>query len=128
MADVNRGDRPLSPHLTVYDQSYTGTLSILHRISGVALTLGTLLVVWWLLAASADDENFALVNGILTSWFGLAILFASTLAMAYHTLNGIRHLWWDMGYGYELQQVRRSGQAVLGGSVALTVLFWLFAV
>ncbi len=128
MADVNRGDRPLSPHLTVYDQSYTGTLSILHRITGVALTLGSLLVVWWLLAASADDEYFALVDGILTSWFGLAILFVSTLAMAYHTLNGIRHLWWDMGYGYELQQVRRSGQAVLGGSVALTVLFWLFAV
>lgn len=125
MADVNRGDRPLSPHLSIYKPQWTSVLSILHRITGVALTLGALLVVWWLLAASADDEYFALVDGVMTSWIGLLVLFASSWALAYHLLNGIRHLWWDMGLGLDLETAEKSGRAVVVGSVALTVLFWL---
>ena len=122
MADVNRGDRPLSPHLTVYNQSYTGTLSILHRATGVALTLGMVLVVWWLLAAAAGPEYFATADGFLTSWFGHLILIGSAWALSYHFLNGIRHLVWDLGYGFELETVRASSMFVAGGSAALTVL------
>lgn len=125
MADVNRGERPLSPHLSIYKPQWTSTLSILHRITGVALTLGAVLVVWWLTAAATDDAYFADVDGILTSWLGLLVLFGSTWALAYHTLNGIRHLWWDMGNGLELDEAEKSGKAVVVGSVVLTILVWM---
>jgi succinate dehydrogenase / fumarate reductase cytochrome b subunit len=127
MADVNRGNRPLSPHLQIYRPQITSVLSIVHRMTGVGLTLGAVLVVWWLLAAATGPEYFAIVDGLLTSWIGLLVLLGSTWALAYHLLNGIRHLVWDMGYGYELETVDRSGIAVLIGSGVLTVLLWLVA-
>jgi succinate dehydrogenase / fumarate reductase cytochrome b subunit len=102
-------------------------LSIVHRMTGVGLTLGAVLVVWWLLAAATGPEYFAIVDGLLTSWIGLLVLLGSTWALAYHLLNGIRHLVWDIGYGYELETVDRSGIAVLIGSGVLTVLLWLVA-
>ena len=126
MADVNRGDRPLSPHLTIYRPQWTSMLSITHRATGVAMTLGALLIVWWLLAAASDDAYFAMVDGLLTSWIGLLILFGSTWALCFHLLNGIRHLYWDTGRGFEPELVETSAKAVAGGSVALTVLIWLF--
>ncbi len=128
MADVNRGNRPLSPHLQVYNQSYTGTLSILHRITGVALSLGTVLLVWWIVAAAAGPESFALADGVLTSWIGGLVLIGSAWALAYHTANGIRHLVWDMGYGFELETVRLSGYAVIAASVVLTLAIVLVAI
>lgn len=128
MADVNRGNRPLSPHLQVYNQSYTGTLSILHRITGVALSLGTVLLVWWIVAAAAGPEAFALADGVLTSWIGGLVLIGSAWALAYHTANGIRHLVWDMGYGFELETVRLSGYAVIAASVVLTLAIVLVAI
>lgn len=127
MADVNRGDRPLSPHLTVFNQSYTGTLSILHRITGVGLALGAFLVVWWLLAAATGPGYFALVDGLLTSWLGHLVLLGLTWALCYHFLTGIRHLVWDTGKGFDLEQVELSGKAIVAGSVVLTVLVWLIA-
>jgi len=127
MSDVNRGDRPLSPHLTIYRPQITSALSIFHRLTGVALTLGMALAVWWLLAAATSPEYFAMVDGLLTSWFGLLILLCSTWALAYHLLNGARHLIWDMGYGLDLKDVTRSGYAVLAGSGALTLLVWIVA-
>jgi succinate dehydrogenase / fumarate reductase cytochrome b subunit len=127
MADVNRGNRPLSPHLQIYRPQLTSVLSIVHRMTGVGLTLGAVLVVWWLLAAATGPEYFAIVDGLLTSWIGLLVLLGSTWALAYHLLNGIRHLVWDIGYGYELETVDRSGIAVLIGSGVLTVLLWLVA-
>lgn len=127
MADVNRGNRPLSPHLQIYRPQITSVLSIVHRMTGVGLTLGAVLVVWWLLAAATGPEYFAIVDGLLTSWIGLLVLLGSTWALAYHLLNGIRHLVWDMGYGYELETVDRSGIAVLIGSAVLTALLWLVA-
>jgi len=127
MADVNRGNRPLSPHLQIYRPQITSILSIIHRMTGVGLTLGVVLVVWWLLAAAIGPGYFAAVDGFLTSWIGLLVLLGSTWALAYHALNGIRHLFWDMGYGYELETVNRSGIAVVIGSGVLTVLLWLIA-
>lgn len=127
MADVNRGNRPLSPHLQIYRPQITSILSIIHRMTGVGLTLGVVLVVWWLLAAAIGPEYFAAVDGFMTSWIGLLVLLGSTWALAYHALNGIRHLFWDMGYGYELETVDRSGIAVVIGSGVLTAFLWLIA-
>lgn len=127
MADVNRGNRPLSPHITVYRPQWTSVLSILHRITGVGLALGAVLAVWWFLAAATGPEAFATADGFLTSWFGHLILLGSTWALCYHFLNGIRHLWWDMGRGFDLEQVELSGKVVVGLSVVLTALIWIVA-
>ena len=127
MADVNRGNRPLSPHLTVYRPQITSMLSILHRVTGVGLTLGAILVVWWLLAAATSAEYFQFVDGLMTSWIGHLVLLGLTFSLAYHFCNGIRHLMWDMGYGFELDQVEQSGKAVIGAAAVLTVLVWLLA-
>lgn len=127
MADVNRGNRPLSPHLQVYKPQITSVLSILHRATGVALTLGAVLIVWWFGAAATGPEYFATVDGLLSGWLGGLILLGSLFALSYHLLNGIRHLFWDAGYGFELENVTASGWLVLIGSIALTALVWLIA-
>ncbi|MFQ5567370.1 MAG: succinate dehydrogenase, cytochrome b556 subunit [Paracoccaceae bacterium] len=127
MAEVNRGNRPLSPHLQIYRPQITSVLSIFHRMTGVGLALGAVLVVWWLVAAATGPRYFAVVDGLLTSWIGYLVLLGMTWALAYHLLNGIRHLVWDIGYGYELETVERSGIAVVIGSAVLTVLLWLVA-
>ncbi len=127
MADVNRGNRPLSPHLSIYRPQLNSAMSILHRLTGVGMTLGAVLIVWWFLAAATSSDYFETVNGLLTSWFGYAVLLGLAWALAYHLLNGIRHLFWDAGYGFEMSSVDLSGKAVLIGSVALTVLVWLIA-
>ena len=143
MADLNRGNRPLSPHLQIYRLQLNMLLSIFHRMTGVGLALGAVLVVWWLLAAATSPEYFATVDwllaaatspeyfatvdGLLTSWSGLLVLLGMTWALAYHLLNGIRHLVWDIGYGYEMETAERSGVAVVIGSGVLTVLLWLVA-
>lgn len=127
MADVNRGNRPLSPHLDVYRMQWTMLLSISHRITGVGLTLGCVLVVWWFLAAATGPEYFAFVDGLLTSWIGILVMVASAFALCYHTANGIRHLFWDMGYGFELETARKSGLAAVGGAVAATLLLIIVA-
>jgi succinate dehydrogenase / fumarate reductase cytochrome b subunit len=129
MADVNRGNRPLSPYMfgQVYRPQITSVLSILHRITGVGLTLGGVLIVWWFLAASADAESFAFADGILTSWFGGLILILSLLAFWFHFCNGVRHLFWDAGYGFQLETARKSGLGALAGAVVLTVITLIFA-
>ena len=95
MADVNRGNRPLSPHLSIYRPQLTSVTSILTRITGNALLLGALLVVYWLLAASTSAEYFALANWVMTSLFGKLVMLGSIWALWYHTLAGVRHLIWD---------------------------------
>ncbi|MGD1922593.1 MAG: succinate dehydrogenase, cytochrome b556 subunit [Paracoccaceae bacterium] len=127
MADVNRGNRPLSPHLTIYRPQITSMMSIMHRVTGVAMTLGSALVVWWLLAAATSEEYFDFANGVLTSWIGNLIWIGMTFALAYHFCNGIRHLIWDMGFGFELDQVEMSGKISVGAAGVLTVLVWLLA-
>ena len=127
MADVNRGNRPLSPHLTIYRPQYTSLLSILHRATGVGLTLGAVCVVWFLIAAATGEEYYNTINGLMTSWFGYLVWIGLTWALCYHFCNGIRHLFWDMGYGFELEQAWRSGLMVVGASAVLTVLILLIA-
>lgn len=122
MADVNRGNRPLSPHLQIYRPQLTSITSILTRITGNALLVASLLIVWWLLALSYGPDYFATADAVLTSWFGDLVLSLSLLGLWYHTLAGLRHLIWDSGYGFDLPQAEAMGWACLGGSVALTVL------
>lgn len=119
-----RVSRPLSPHLQIYRPQLTSVLSILHRITGVVLAIGTLLLAWWLIAAAEGPEAFDLVQGILDSWFGRLVLFGFTVSLFYHLCNGIRHLFWDFGYGLELKTVYRSGWSVVVATVVLTLLSW----
>lgn len=127
MADVNRGNRPLSPHLSVYRPQWTSVLSIIHRITGVGMTLGAFLIVWWFLAAATGEDYFEFVDGLLTSWLGYAVLLGLTWALSFHFLNGIRHLFWDIGRGFDLDQVELSGKIVLAGSIILTAVVWIVA-
>ena len=122
MADVNRGNRPLSPHLAIYRPQLTSMTSILTRITGNALLISTLLVVWWFLSAAISPEYFAYADGVLTGWFGDIVLTLSVLGLWYHTLAGLRHLIWDMGYGLEVEQAEKMGIVCLVGSVVLTVI------
>ncbi len=122
MADVNQGNRPLSPHLTIYAPQLTSMTSILTRITGNALILGMILIVWWLLAAASNADNFATADAVVTSWFGDLVMFLSLWALWYHSLAGIRHLIWDQGIGLELDTAYKLGYACIGGSVVLTIL------
>lgn len=122
MADVNRGNRPLSPHLQVYRPQLTSVTSILTRITGNALLVSSLLIVWWFLAASYGPDYFAVADGVLTSWFGTLVLALSVWGLWYHTLAGVRHLIWDTGHGFDIQTAEKLGWAVIGGSVVLTLI------
>ena len=120
--------RPLSPHLQIYRWQLTSVLSILHRFTGIALTVGTILLVWWLVAAANGQEPFEAVQAFLGSWIGLLLLFGWSVALFYHLCNGIRHLWWDTGHGLDLRSVYRSGWAVLAGTGLLTILAWIIGI
>jgi len=120
--------RPLSPHLQAYDMmQMTSALSIMHRITGAAWSAGTLLLVWWLMAAATGEAAFATVQWFLGSFLGLLVLFGLTVAAWYHTLAGIRHLAWDAGFGFGLPEMYRSGRLVLIGTAVMTILTWLLA-
>ena len=117
--------RPLSPHLQIYQPQLTSVLSIMHRVTGVALSIGTLLLVYWLAAAAAGPEPFARAQGFMGSWLGLFLLFAWSVALFYHLCNGIRHLMWDAGIGLEIPAVYASGWTVLGATAVLTAVAWI---
>ncbi|MBO0611601.1 MAG: succinate dehydrogenase, cytochrome b556 subunit [Pseudomonadota bacterium] len=119
--------RPLSPHLQVYKPQLTSVLSILHRATGAALAVGTLLVTYWLTSIAGGEESFNSANAILGSWFGRLVLFFWSWALFYHLSNGIRHLMWDSGFGLDLPTVYKSGKIMVGASLALTILLWLVA-
>lgn len=121
MDDATRGNRPLSPHLQVYRPQFTSITSILTRITGNALLLGALLVVWWLLAASSGPEYFAFADGVITSFLGDLVMLLSVWALWYHTLAGVRHLIWDTGRGFDLKDAESLAYMVIGGSVVLTL-------
>lgn len=118
-------DRPLSPHLQVYRWQITNTLSILHRLTGVALGVGTLLMAYWLIAIAAGPEAFATAQSFVGSIVGRIILLGFTFALAFHFSNGIRHLFWDSGRGFELTTVHTSGWIVVIASVVLTLATWI---
>ena len=122
---MTQAERPLSPHLQVYRWQLTSVLSILHRATGVALSLGAILLVSWLGAASDGAEHYAGMQWFLGSWIGLVLLFGWSVALFYHLCNGIRHLLWDAGYGLDLRSVYAGGWAVLAGTAALTIVAWI---
>jgi succinate dehydrogenase / fumarate reductase, cytochrome b subunit len=118
-----RVERPLSPHLQIYRLTITMVMSIVHRITGGALFVGTLLFVWWLFAA-ASPRHFDTINGLLGSWFGRLVLFGYTWALLHHMLGGIRHLIWDTGRAMGPGEREFIAWATLIGSVTLTIVVW----
>jgi len=120
-------NRPLSPHLQVYRPQITSMLSILHRITGVVLAFAALLLAYWLASAAYGPEAFARAQDLLESWFGRLVLLGFTFSLFYHMCNGIRHLGWDMLWGFELSKLRATGVVVVIASLTLTVLSWLMA-
>lgn len=123
MADVR--NRPLSPHLQVYRPQITSVLSITHRMTGIVLSLGAVFLVLWLVAAAAGPEYYELAQHCAGSWLGRLFLFGFSACLFYHLLNGIRHLFWDAGHGFEIATATRTGWAVVIGAVLLTALAWV---
>jgi succinate dehydrogenase / fumarate reductase cytochrome b subunit len=122
---TTQDQRPLSPHLQVYRPQWTSVLSILHRITGVLLSAGTVLIAAWLVALASGADAYAAITGFLARPLVVAVLVAWTLALFYHLLNGIRHLFWDAGMMLELGPARASGIAVVIGAFVLTAVVWL---
>ena len=121
---MRSADRPISPHLQIYRWQLTSVLSILHRAAGVALSIGTVVLVWWLIAAASTPEAFEAATGFLYSWLGLLLLFGWSVSLFYHLCNGIRHLVWDTGHALDLRSTYLGGWFVLGGTAALTLIAW----
>ena len=124
---MSTDNRPLSPHLQVYRPQLTAVLSITHRITGVALAVGTLVLVYWLVSAAGGAESYLNAQAVLDSWLVKLLLFGWTFALYYHLANGVRHLYWDTGNGFDLETVYLSGKIVVGAAAILTVLTWIIA-
>src|SRR5262249_6198350 len=117
--------RPLSPHLQIYRWQLTSVMSILHRITGIALAVGTLLLVYWLVAAAAGPAEFATAQAFIGSILGRLLLFRLTVALFYHLAHRISHLLWDAGRGFELRTAHASGWTVVIAAAALSLLAWI---
>ena len=126
-ADI-KANRPLSPHIQIYHWYLTMIMSIVHRMTGGALYFGTLLLAWWLVAAAAGPEPFALANRVLGSWLGLLVLFGYSWALIHHMLGGLRHFVWDFGYALGKPARDRIALANLVGSIVLTVALWAIGI
>ena len=129
-ADPNspsRRARPLSPHLTIYRPPVNMVMSILHRLTGIALYTGTALLAWWLIAAATGPNYFNFVNGLLGSLPGKVILAGYTFALMHHMLGGIRHLVWDTGRGFAIPMVNLMSWGTIAGSLGLTAAIWTYA-
>ena len=124
---MNDSKNPLSPHLQIYRWHISSLLSIIHRISGVINLLALILIFLWLVALSFGESNYEFFLLIINSFFGKFILIGFTWSMSFHILSGIRHLVWDLGYGFEIKTANISGIIVIISSLFLTILFWLFA-
>jgi len=119
--------RPLSPHLSIYRPMLTMMMSIMHRITGAALYVGTLLIVWYLIAAASGPQAFATAAWFFRSIFGELILFGFSWALFHHALGGIRHMIWDAGHGFQPAERERLAQATLIGGLVLTIALWIGA-
>lgn len=121
---MDSAKRPVSPHIQIYRPQLTSVLSIMHRITGVGLGISAIVLTVELFAIAYDREFFEVSIQWLSGFWGRLILFLWTLALFFHLCNGIRHLFWDVGRGLELEQVYRSGWGVIIGSLTLTVIVW----
>ena len=120
-----QAERPLSPHLQIYKPQLTSVLSISHRATGLALAFGAIFLVWWLIAAASGEAEFAVARWFFGSWFGLLMLLGWCFSFFFHLCNGIRHLAWDLGYGFELRTAYRTGWTVVGVSAVLTLVAFI---
>jgi succinate dehydrogenase / fumarate reductase cytochrome b subunit len=118
-------NRPLSPHLSIYRPIPTMMSSIIHRITGGALYFGTLLVAWWLIAAASGPAYFETANWVFGSWIGRLVLFGYTWVLIQHALGGIRHLAWDLGYGFEKHFATRIAKLNFAAAPVITILIWI---
>ncbi|SRR5258708_1708956 len=121
-------ERPLSPFMFPiwYRFQITSALSIFHRLTGIGLALGSILLAWWIVAVAAGGELYEATHAFIASPLGMLLLFLWSVAFFYHLCSGIRHLAWDAGYGFEIRDAYRSGYAVLAATALLTVLTWLY--
>jgi succinate dehydrogenase / fumarate reductase, cytochrome b subunit len=119
--------RPLSPHLQVYKPQMSSTTSIFHRGTGIVLGIGAILLTYWLVTAATAPSAFVIAQTIFASWVGKLVLFGFNFCLCYHFCNGIRHLFWDMGRGFELPAMHRSGRLMIGAAVVLTIVIWILA-
>ena len=124
---MNDSKNPMSPHLQIYRWHISSLLSITHRISGVINLVALILIFFWLIILSFGENNYELFLLIINSFFGKFILIGFTWSMSFHILGGIRHLIWDLGYGFETKTANISGIIVIITSLVVTVIFWLFA-
>lgn len=120
--------RPLSPHLQIYKLPPTALMSVLHRGTGVVLCIGTLFLVLVLASAASGAENFSGTENLLSSWFGYLVLFGFTFSLYAHFCNGIRHLLWDLGHGFNIENATKGAIASFVGALALTILTWIVAI
>tara|TARA_B100001123_G_scaffold82432_1_gene93969 strand:+ start:401 stop:787 length:387 start_codon:yes stop_codon:yes gene_type:complete len=123
---MNDSKNPLSPHLQIYKWHISSLLSITHRISGVINLIALILIFFWLLVLALGESNYELFLLAINSFFGKFILIGFTWSMSFHVLSGIRHLCWDLGYGFEIKTANITGIIVITFSLALTIIFWLF--
>ncbi len=121
--------RPISPFMlgSAYKPQMSSMTSIMHRITGCALGVGTLLLTLWLVTAASGDDAFSIVQAFLSSWIGILVLIGFTAALFYHFCNGIRHLAWDAGKGFDLPTMHRTGAIVIAATIVLTLAFWVIA-
>ena len=120
-----RRQRPRSPHLQIYKPQITSVLSILHRGTGIVLSIGSIILVLWIVTLTLGESTYLMYSNIINNWFGKFIIFGFTFALFYHLSNGIRHLFWDAGYGYDLNHAYISGISVIISSLLLTSMTWL---
>lgn len=119
-----RSARPLSPHLQIYRPTLTMMMSIFHRLTGIALYFGSMLLAWWLMAASGPN-GYAKFEAFIGTWLGELLLFAFTFALIHHMLGGIRHLIWDTGHGFGANEREWLAAATLIGAIAITIILWI---
>ncbi len=120
-------ERPLSPHLGIYRWEISNSLSILHRMTGVMLSAGALVLVGWLVSAVAGEDVYFTLDAWLSTSLGRLMLFGWTFCFFFHLGNGVRHLFWDVGYGFEKQRARMTGWMVVTFALATTLIFWVYA-
>ena len=125
---MKNSTRPISPHLQIYRPQLTSVLSIAHRGTGIVLAAGALFLVYWLNALAAGSGAFDQLRHYMGTWYGQVILLGFSFSLFYHLCNGVRHLFWDVGLGFELETVYRSGKAVVAVSLLLTAATWTIAI
>ncbi len=124
---MKHSTRPLSPHLQIYRPQLTSVLSIAHRGTGILLAAGALFLVYWLNALASGPDAFNFLRSLAGTWYGQGVLLGFCFSLFYHLCNGIRHLFWDAGVGFELSTAYRSGRAVVAASLVLTAATWVAA-